>query len=197
MEFMNLFAASLLSGGLTLAAGIYLFQQAFTRLLDKRMETFKQQLEVDTKTRELALKSQIDFRERQLGEYYGPIYAYLMRGKPIYRLWTEGRLEEISAAIDKLFIEANDAIVTIILQKSHLVAGDRIPDSFTRFLTHVAVWHGYMGSEHQGVPLSQAEFPEAYYPTEFEEEIFATTERLKIELYELHNRYGLLSRSVV
>lgn len=193
MAFFNYLAAGLLSGGIILAASIYLFQQAFGRLLDKHMEVFKQELQVDTKTRELTLKSQIDFRERQLGEFYGPIYAYLRRGKPIYRLWVEGRLNEIEPEINKLFVAANDAIVAIILQRSHLVAGDRIPESFTRFLTHVAVWHGYMQTEHGGVPLSQEEFPEAYYPTEFEEEIFTTTERLKKELFDLHNRYGLLT----
>lgn len=193
MEFLNYLVAGLLSGGLVLAASIYLFQQAFSRLLDKQMEVFKQQLQVDTKMRELTLKSQIDFRERQLGEFYGPIYAYLRRGKPIYRLWVEGRLDEIEPDINRLFVEANDAIVAIILGKSHLVAGARVPDSFTRFLTHVAVWHGYMKTEHGGVPLSQEEFPEAYYPADFEEEIVTTTERLKEELFELHNKYGLLA----
>lgn len=193
MEFLNYLLASLISGGIVLAASIYLFQAAFTRVLDKQMEVFKQQLQVDTKVRELTLKSQIDFRERQLGEYYGPIYALLQRGKPIYRLWMEDRLTEIDDEINRLFVEANDTIVKIILQKSHLVAGDRIPESFTRFLTHVAVWHGYMKTEHRGVPLTQEEFPEAYYPVDFEEEIFTTTERLKKELFELHNSYGLLS----
>jgi hypothetical protein len=60
----------------------------------------------------------------------------------------------------------------------------------------VAVWHGYMNTEHKGVPLTDSEFPEAYYPTEFEEEIFLTTERLKRELFELHGQYGLLAVGV-
>ena len=33
------------------------------------------------------------------------------------------------------------------------------------------------------------------HPVAFEEEIFATTERLKRELSELHGRYGLLAKS--
>lgn len=175
-----------------LSVGTFLFQQSYSRLLDKQMEKFKQQLQLDTKLREMTLKSQIDFRERQLGEFYGPIYAYLRRGKPIYRLWLDGRLDEIEDEISELFVEANMAIVEILLKKSHLVAGETIPTSFTRFLTHVAVWHGFMKTEHGGVPLSSDDFPEAYYPTEFEDEIFATTERLKKELFELHRSYGLL-----
>lgn len=157
------------------------------------MEVFKQQLQVDGKTRELALKSQIDFKERQLGEFYGPIYAYLRRGKPIYNLWQQGRLDEIEIHINKLFVDTNDEIVRIILTRSHLVSGDAIPESFTRFLTHVAVWHGYMTTPHGGVPLTRDDFPEAYYPMEFEEEIVCTTERLKRELHQLHSTYGLLS----
>lgn len=192
MNFIEYFAATTLSGGLVLSAGIFFFQQSYSRILDKQMEKFKQQLQLDTKLREMTLKSQIDFRERQLGEFYGPIYAYLRRGNPIYRLWAEGRLDEIEGDINELFIEANDAIVEIILKKSHLVAGEVIPISFTRFLTHVAVWHGFMKTEHKGVPLSIDEFPEAYYPNEFEEEIFSTTERLKKELFDLHSSYGLL-----
>nr|WP_315428160.1 hypothetical protein [uncultured Albidiferax sp.] len=197
MEFLKYLTAGLLSGTLVLTAFAFLFKESFTRLLDQQMEIFKQKLQIDATTRELTLKSQIDFRERQLGEFYGPIYAYLRRGKPIYLLWDEGRLDEIESDINKLFVAANEAIVAIILTKSHLIAGDKIPESFTRFLTHVAVWHGYMGTEHGGVPLSDKEFPEAYYPEEFEDEIFATTERLKKELFELHNRYGLLISQAV
>ena len=195
MELANLVIANLFSSAVVLTTGTYFFKQVFNRLLDKRMESFKQQLQVDSKTRELALRSQIDFRERQLGEYYGPIYAYLMRGKPIYRLQSEGQLDDISESIEALFVSANEAIVAMILQKSHLVAGERMPVAFTDFLTHVAVWHGFMSTTGGGVPLSKDDFPEAYYPIEFEEEIFATTERLKKELFELHNQHGSLGHS--
>ena len=62
------------------------------------MESFKQQLQIDTKIRELTLKSQIELRKRQLGDFYGPIYALLKRSKPIYRLWDEGKLQEIETS---------------------------------------------------------------------------------------------------
>ena len=191
-DLAQIFVGGLVSGGLLLGAAVYLFRETFTRLLDKRMKVFDQQLQLDTKVREAVLKAQIDFRERQLGEFYGPIYAMLKRGKPIYALWVDGRLDEIDENISKLFKEQNDAIVRIILERAHLVDGDTIPEAFTRFLTHVAVWHGYLETEHGGVPHSEEDFPEAYYPESFERNIFATTERLKKELYALHNSYGLL-----
>ncbi len=53
---------------------------------DRRIERLKHDLGVDAKTHELMLRSQIEFKERQLAEFYGPIYAYLKRGRPIYDL---------------------------------------------------------------------------------------------------------------
>jgi len=187
---------SAIGGGALLIAATYLFRISMARVLDKQMELFRQQLQIDTTVRELILKAQIDFRERQLGEFYGPIYAMLKRGKPIYALWIERKLDEIDASVSELFREQNDRITKIILEKAHLVDGESIPSSFTRFLTHVAVWHGYVNTEHQGVPHTEAEFPDAYYPDSFEEEIFETTERLKKELYQLHDRYGLLGAAL-
>jgi hypothetical protein len=191
--FADYFLASLVSSGLVLAAFAWIFQAAASRLLDKRLASFRHQLQLEGTEHALALKSQIDFRERQLGEFYGPIYALLKRGKPIYRLWQQGRLDEIDASLRELFIDANNQIVDIVLTRAHLVDGATIPESFTRFLTHVAVWHGYLKTPHRGVPVGKDDFPEAYYPVGFDQEIFETTERLKRELYELHGRYGLLS----
>ncbi|HAP24658.1 MAG TPA: hypothetical protein DCR74_03160 [Achromobacter sp.] len=195
MDYLKVILAGLTSGTVVGAIGTFVFQAFFSRLLDKRMEIFRQQLQIDTKVRELTLQSQIEFRERQLGEFYGPIYALLRRGEPIYRLWLEERLAEIDDEIRRLCMETNNTIVDIIMKKSHLVVGEKIPRSFTLFLTHVAVWHGYLDKTGGGIPLSQDEFPEAYYPAGFEEEIFETTEQLKRELFELHKRYGLLSHA--
>ena len=195
MNFPEIFLKAILPSGVFLAVFVWLLQFSIGKLLDQKMENFKQQLQIDTKIRELLLKSQIEFRERQLGDFYGPIYARLKRGKPINRLWKKDKLEVIDASITDLFASTNDAIVEIILNRSHLVDGAEIPESFTGFLTHVAIWHGYMATPHKGLPLSKKEFPEAYYPVAFEEEIFATTERLKRELSELHGRYGLLAKS--
>jgi hypothetical protein len=44
MDFLTLIAGGLLSSTTVLAAGVYFFQTSFTRLLDKRMGVFKQQL---------------------------------------------------------------------------------------------------------------------------------------------------------
>jgi hypothetical protein len=108
-------------------------------------------------------------------------------------LWRAGRLHEIEDSVRDLFTSANDDIVRIILTKSHLIRGPHIPASFTHFLTHVAIWHAYLKTNHRGVPFSQEEFPEAYHTDKFEQEIIDTTEVLKRELDELYAKYALTS----
>lgn len=185
-QWTNTVVASLASGAVLAAIIAPLAKIWF----DRQVERLKHELGVDAKTRELILRSQIDFKERQLADFYGPIYAYLKRGRPIFDLWINGRLDEIDENIRTLFTSANDDIVRIILTESHLIRGHEIPKSFAHFLTHVAIWHAYLKTPHKGVPFSQSEFPEAYYPNDFEQEIVTTTEVLKRELDDLHRKYG-------
>lgn len=192
MEWLKSILAGLFSASAVVAVVAFLGRGWIDSLFERRLEKFKHELGLDAKTRELTLSSQIEFKERQLSEFYGPIYALLKRGRPIYDLWGKGRLHEVEADITSLFLEANNRIVEIILSKSHLIHGDQIPDSFTQFLTHVAVWHSYLKTPHRGVPFSKEEFPEAYYPDDFEREIFQVTELLKRELDELYRQYGLI-----
>jgi hypothetical protein len=192
MDFLTTVLGGLLSGSAVLGAGVYLFQTSFTRILDKRMEVFKQQLQVGTKLRELTLKSQIEFRERQLGEFYGPIYAILKRGVPLYKHYEKNKINRILPAINEIFVDGNSTIVKIILQKAHLIVGDDIPGSYIKFLVHVAVWSAFRATPSGEVP-PEKEFPEAYYPKDFEEDIFRTTKQLKQELADLHARYGVLA----
>lgn len=132
-----------------------------------------------------------------MGDRPTPPHALERSPATLDGLWLEERLTEVDDEISRLFVDTNNAIAETILSKSHLVAGERIPESFTLFLTHVAVWHGYFAIGQGGVPHSQEEFLEAFYPVAFEEEIFATAERLKRELFELHRRYGLIGPSSV
>ena len=194
MDFLTLIAGGLLSSTTVLAAGVYFFQTSFTRLLDKRMEVFKQQLQIGTTLHELTLKSQIEFRERQLGEFYGPICAILKRGQLLYKVFEDGKLTGIETAINDVLVEGNNTIVSILLQKSHLIADDKIPDSHIHFLTHVAVWHALQRSKPRIPPPSKATFPEAHYPEQFEADILRTTEQLKRQLFDLHKQFGILAK---
>ncbi|MGB7923481.1 MAG: hypothetical protein WCF57_09570 [Pyrinomonadaceae bacterium] len=158
---------------------------------DKQLEAIRHELGVDAKTRELTLKSQIEFKERQLAEFYGPIYALLKRGDPIIKNWKLGRLKDVGQQIKVKLIKANNQIEEIILNRSHLIEGDEISDSFIGFLTHVTVLHAYVDAGYEVVPLSKEQFPEAYFNEDFANEIFRTTISLKRELHDLYIRYGL------
>ncbi len=191
MEFLPSLIASLLSTASVVAVGGYLFKTSFERLLDKKMEVFKQQLDISKALHELTLKSQIEFRERQLAEYYGPISAILKRGALLYKVFEKGKLSGIEPTINAVIVDGNNAIVNILLHKSHLVAGSTLPESYVRFLTHVALWSAFRTSKAHISPPTIEEFPEAHYPVDFEADIFRTTEKLKKELVELHARFGI------
>ncbi len=191
MDWFQIILGSLISTTSVVTVVAFLARESFAILLDRKHELYKHQLELDTSKHELALEAQIAFKEKQLSEFYGPIYALLKRGRTIYKYVMDGKLGDIDEHLRKMAVEANNAIVNIILTKSHLIEGSVIPNSYIHFLTHVEIWHAYLKTEFQGVPYSQSEFPEAYYPVEFEKDIYLTTEALKFELQGLYRQYGI------
>jgi len=193
MSWIQVVLSAVAAGTTVGAVAGFVARESFKSLLDARLERLKHDLEITAKARELAINSQIQYKERQLAELYGPVYARLKRGRPVYDLWAKGRLQDIRQGVIDLFIKANADVVEIILTKSHLIDGENIPASFLHYLTHVAVWDAYLAQNLKGVPLSEEEFPEAYYPKLFESDVFSTTERLKRELYALYRELGLPS----
>jgi len=194
MNWFQIMLGSLISTTSVVTVVAFLTRESFSRLLDRKLEQYKHQLEIDIKKHELALDAQIEFKEKQLSEFYGPIYALLKRGRTIYKYYQDGKLSDIGEYLRKMAVDANNAIVNIILTKSHLIEGNTIPLSYIHFLTHVEIWHAYLETEFEGVPYPQSEFPEAYYPIEFEKDIYSTTETLKFELQDLYRQYGIISQ---
>jgi hypothetical protein len=196
MDFLTSLATGVLSTATVIAIGGFVLKASFESILDRKMELFKQQLDINKSLHHLTLKSQIEFRERQLGEYYGPICAILKRGARLYKVHREGRLPDgIRPIINSILIEGNNMIVSILLQKSHLISGNKLPDSHVHFLTHAAIWPAFQNAKPQLAPPPESEFPEAYYPMAFEVDSVRTTEKLKKELAELHNRFGISAAS--
>jgi hypothetical protein len=157
--------------------------------LNRALERFKYDLGLDATRRGLTSQSQIQFKERQLAEFYGPIYALLKRIRPIDDLWGGGSVRDVDDAIVGVIRDSNSRIVEIILTKSHLIRGNTIPESHTRFLTHVAVWHAFWSNPNRDWS-TYASLRDAHYDREFENEIFQTTEELKQELEGLYQQYG-------
>jgi hypothetical protein len=193
MDWLKIIIGGLVSTTSVIAATAFILRESFTRLLDKRLEMFKHELHLEATTRELTLKSQIEFKERQLSEFYGPIYARLKRGRTIVRLWKDGKLYPIDKQFWELARKTNQEIEDIILTKSHLIDGSEIPKSYIQFLTHVPLWHSFLDATGTVPPID--EFPEMYYAEDFENSVYETTERLKKELQSLYERFGLLTHN--
>lgn len=191
MEWLKVIGGGVISGSSVVLVATFILRESFTRFLNKKLELFKHELQFEAKTRELTLKSQIEFKERQLSEFYGPIYARLKRGRTIVGLWKENKLHSITKQFWELARKTNQEIEEIILTKSHLIDGSEIPNSYIQFLTHVPLWHSFL--EATGSVPSIQEFPEVYYSEDFEKEIYATTDRLKKELQTLYQHFGLLA----
>lgn len=191
MDFFNELFASLVSTSAAVAVIAFLGRSFFTRYLDKKFETFKYELDLAAKTHELTLQSQIVFKERQLSEFYGPIYARLKRGKRLNELWRQGKLDRVEADILALFVQSNESNVETILNRSDLIDGDAIPESYIRYLTHVAIWDPFLRKDPPEIPPYEEEgFEAGRYPDDFEESIIMTTEKLKREISELYKEYG-------
>jgi hypothetical protein len=190
MDFTETVVGTLLSTSVVLVIAGFIARESFARLLDSRLERFRHGLEVDLTKRQLTIQSQIERKERQLSEFYGPIYAMLKRGRTLVRLLLDGKLDPIREQFWVLAYKTNSEIETILLTRSHLIEGQVMPLSFIQFLTHVPLWRAW-GEATGGTPPPKEEIPEAWYSTTFEADVYETTERLKRELDDLYARYGL------
>jgi hypothetical protein len=62
-----------------------------------------------------------------------------------------------------------------------------MPEHFSKFLVHVAVWHAYIDNPSSDWSEYEA-FSEAQYDSKFENEVCCTTEGLKAELITLRKQ---------
>ena len=139
---------------------------------------------------QMLTEADLEFRQRQLEEFYGPIYASLKLSSQIYPMWMDGKITEINQDIIDLFRQQNAEIITILKTKAHLIEGDTIPPEFIRFMTSATIWSMYCQRKDQPfVPDSVAELEAVQWPAEFESHIFEKTETLKSQLDTLLRKY--------
>src|SRR4051794_35313233 len=173
IESLQVIVGSILSTTTVLLIAGFIAREAFKRVLDARLDQFRHELRLDETTRQLMLKSQIEHKERQLSELYGPIYAMLKRGRILARLLREAKLERINEQFWVLAYRTNDEIEKRLLGNSHLIDGGEMPEAHVQFLTHVALWRAF-GEATRASPPPQHELPEAWYSEAFEREIYET-----------------------
>ena len=105
--------------------------------------------------------------------------------------WRE-TYRDINLEIIAQFRKQNERVVEILATKLHLVEDGQPPPAFTHFMTSVTLWNLYTARPDQPwLPEHVAALPQAKYPKEFDEYIYATTEKLKKTLDDLHKKYGI------
>ncbi|MEB3293005.1 MAG: hypothetical protein VKJ24_07580 [Synechococcales bacterium] len=137
-------------------------------------------------TETLLTEADLEYRKRQVEEFYGPIYASLKLSSEIYPLWMQGNIKEINSDIITLFKQQNDEIITILKTKAHLIDGAEYPAEFIQFMTSATIWGMYCTKpDHPYIPEHVAQLPPVKWPEAFEGHIFAKTEELKQTLDKL------------
>jgi hypothetical protein len=143
-------------------------------------------------TREDVLwRSELEYRERQLSELYGPVYGYVETCQELYDLWMEGKTAAINLPIKKRLAEQNKCIRDLLISKAHLIEGSEMPESMKRYATSTIIFDLYAAPTEEGnVPEPLRSDPRTVYPFKFDEHIIETTERLKKRIDELHAKYA-------
>jgi hypothetical protein len=128
------------------------------------------------------------YRQRQLAEFYGPIYASLHLTSRLWHLLSDGRIGSICNSVMDLFREQNELILKLHQTKFDLVEGGRIPGSFAKCATAITLFHlGTRSGPDNNNPPDVGSLEDAKFPHEFTDYISSTTEELKQNLARLHD----------
>jgi hypothetical protein len=136
-------------------------------------------------------RSELDYRERQLSELYGPAYGYVKTSQEIYDLWMEKKTPEINLKVKQLLTKQNEFMRDLLISKAHLMEGAQMPESISRYATSTLIFDFYASSTEEGyVPEPLRSDPRTKYPEDFDKHIIETTERLKERIDQLHAKYS-------
>ncbi|MET7696332.1 hypothetical protein [Streptomyces sp. NPDC005485] len=132
--------------------------------------------------------------ENQLEQLYGPLLFLVEEGRSAFRDFcdTLGRHYVFAAGrplspedqelwlfwVDHAFMPRNEAIQNLLSAKTHLIVGDRMPDSYLAFIDHYNSWRvSHLRWKEEGVPYSWRS--KANWPNSFETEVIESYGRLK------------------
>jgi hypothetical protein len=175
------------TGVLTGLGASALLAALFKRFLEEGISNWFKTIQ---QARGIVFQAEIQYRQQQLSEFYGPLYAYLKGSEALYRLWMAGKLHHVNEAVKANFREQNQAMLNVVRAKAHLIDEETFPHELARFMISVTIWTLYT-SQQDGVPEEVAQLPEAAFPQEFPAYIYKKTEVLKVELESLYRKYGI------
>jgi hypothetical protein len=137
----------------------------------------------------LLLNKKVDFLERQLSEFYYPIYLRLQKDNVVWKRILDTREEEgslkqkVGGEIEKNTVLPNHAeIVQIIEKHIHLAQADeKLFDLLLQYINHISVYKAIRDAgEYKVFPLELHE----PYPND----LFAEVQRRTLQLQEEYNK---------
>lgn len=166
-----------------IAGAITAFGWLVTHILTDRRERAKQRTEASVK-----------HVERQLEELYGPLAFLLYEGRRTFldlldtlgrnsvfmggKVLSEKDLKTWLFWAEHIFLPNNEKIKQLLMSKTHLIEGERFPESYIAFLDHYNSWAvNHKRWKEEGVDYSW--HSKINWPIEFEQEVIATFEALK------------------
>jgi hypothetical protein len=136
-------------------------------------------------------QAELNYRERQLSELYGPAYGIIKSEKEIFDLWIASKMGDANLQVKQLFHDHNNRIIELIINKAHLIEGASMPDCFVRFVTNSIVFGFYAVPTDAGeIPEELGKDPRVQYPFDFNDHVIQTTEKLKARIESLHQKYA-------
>lgn len=151
-------------------------------------------LSTSSDRRRQSLLAQLDFTKRQLEELYGPLAFLVIEGQQSFRdlIATLGRnvifpegydLPENELAlwlfwVENDFFPRNEKVKALISSKTHLIEGEKVPESFLAVVERHNSWM-MMHKRWQQQGVKYAWYAKERWPREFNQEVLATFEILK------------------
>ena len=140
------------------------------------------------------LAASLKYAERQLEELYGPLAFLILEGQRTFKdlmevlgrdyvfdendFISEEDLKIWLFWVENDFFPRNEKIQQLIIAKTPLIHGDKMPQSFLRFLEHHNSWKiDHLRWQKEGVKYSW--HSKINWPQDFEEEVINTFSALK------------------
>lgn len=129
-------------------------------------------------------KAKQAFIEKQLSEFYSPLYSRLLHDEAIWKLRTlsenlsEEEQDKIQQNIEtEILLPNHKEMAAIISEKLYLAGYKQVPEMFEDYLRHVAAFRALRASGHSEAPSHYG----VSFPSKFPEEIRRQTENLMKE----------------
>jgi hypothetical protein len=151
-------------------------------------------LSISAERRRQRLIAQLEYTKQQLEELYGPIAFLILEGQQTFRDLFAAQGWEVPLPLDKElskqesqiwffwvehdFFPRNKKIQELLSSKTHLIEGERVPESFLTFLDHYNSWYiNHLRWQEQGIEYGW--HSKIGWPNSFDDDILSTFRKLK------------------